>query len=178
MKLSYIAAFAAAACAFSSFQAKACNPMLGKDFGKHVAPTVIPAARLARNNPHAPGQSSIIGLWHDVRTASDGSMFMEGYDTWSRDGTEYELANLPPASGNVCVGIWVKQGKTIGLTAHVAWLYDLNNNYVGTLNITQQTKVSKDGNNYSGPFDAKFYDPSGVLFQEITGTANSERMAQ
>jgi len=61
---------------------------------------------------------------------------------------------------------------------HVAWLYDLNNNFVGTLNITQKTRLSEDGNSYTGPFDAKFFDPSGKLFQEITGTAAAERLVQ
>lgn len=176
MRYSVIAALAAAALAGGSFRAEACNPMLSKNFGKHVAPTAVPAALLARNHPGRQAQSGIVGLWHDVRTASDGSMFMEGYDTWNRDGNEIELANLPPVTGDVCVGTWTRHGKSFDLTAHVAFLYDLNNNYAGTLDITQQTKVAADGNSYTGAFDAKFYDTNGNLFQEVTGTAAGERM--
>jgi hypothetical protein len=61
---------------------------------------------------------------------------------------------------------------------HLALLYDLNNNLVGTLNITQKSRLSEDGNSYTGAFDAKFFDPGGKLFQEITGTAAAERLVQ
>ena len=121
---------------------------------------------------------SIVGLWHDVHTASDGTLFLEGYDSWNRTGTENELGNLPPATGALCVGVWKQRGKMVDLLAHVAWLYDLNNNFIGTLDITQQNKVSEDGNTYTGTFDAKFYDPSGNQFQEVTGTTAAERIVQ
>ena len=177
MKLSLLAALAVAALGGTSMQAEACNPLLSKNFGKHVAPTILPAAMLARNTPGT-GKPTVVGLWHDVRTASDGSQFMEGFDSWYSDGNEHELANFPPATGPVCVGVWTRHGRTINLTTHVAFLYDLNNNYIGTLNLTQQAKLAADGNSYTGPFDAKFYDPNGVLFQEVTGTALAERLVQ
>lgn len=181
MKLTIIAAVAAAAYAGGAFQAQACNPLLSKNFGKIVPPVTLPAAMLAKNHPHAePGnaKNSIIGLWHDVHTASDGTLFLEGYDTWNVGGTENELGNLPPAGGELCVGAWVKHGKTINLTTHVTWLYDLNNNFVGTLNMTQQNTVAADGNSYTGTFDAKFFDPNGNQFNEITGTTTADRLSQ
>jgi hypothetical protein len=178
MKFAIAAALAIIAFGATPKPANACNPSLAASFGKHVAPAVVPAAMLARNNPVTSARTSIVGLWHDVRTASDGTLFMEGYDTWHRDGTEIELANLPPATGSVCVGSWKWHGKSADLTTHVAWLYDLNNNFVGTLNITQTTKLSSDGNSYTGTFDAKFFDPNGNLFQETTGTAAAERLVQ
>ncbi len=178
MKSSMVFVVATAALAVSSFRAQACNPLLSKNFGKHVAPIALPAAMLAKNHPAVSGQVSIVGLWHDVHTASDGSLFLEGYDSWNRTGTENELGNLPPASGALCVGVWKQHGKNVNLIAHVAWLYDLNNNFVGTLDITEQNQVSTDGNTYNGTFDAKFFDPSGNQFQEVTGTTVAERLAQ
>jgi hypothetical protein len=176
VKNSIIIALAVAVAAGVSQQAEACNPMLGKNFGKHVAPSIVPAGMLARNKQGAAGKGSVVGLWHDVRTASDGTLFMEGFDTWASDGTEYEIANLPPATGPICVGIYKTHGRQVDLITHVTWLYDLNNDFVGTLNLTQTAKVSADGNSYTGPFDAKFYDPNGNLFQEIVGTAVADRM--
>ncbi len=178
MKLTLAAALATATLVGASMQAQACNPLLGHNFGKHVAPAALPAAMLAKNSPHAGASGGIVGLWHDVHTASDGTLFLEGYDTWNRDGTENELGNLPPASGNLCVGTWSRSGKTINLTAHVAWLYDLNNNQVGTLDIVESNKVSSDGNSYTGTFDAHFYDTSGNQFMEVTGTTAADRLVQ
>ena len=178
MKYFIAAGLAFAALAGQSVPALACNPLLSPKFGKHVPATVLPAAMLAKNHPAVPGQGGIVGLWHDVRTASDGSFFMEGFETWNRDGTETELGNLLPSTGDVCLGGWKKSGGTIDLLGHVAWLYDTNGNYIGTIDITQQGKLSADGNSYSGPFDAKFMDTTGVVFMEITGTTNAEKLAQ
>jgi hypothetical protein len=169
-------AIALTALAASTISAEACNPMLNKDFGKHIAPTKLPASMLARNDANAPTKTSIVGLWHDVHTASDGSLFFEGFDTWHSDGTEEELGNLPPATGAVCMGAWTQTGKSAQLVTHVDWLYDANGNYIGTLNMTQANKVAKDGNSYTGTFDAKFYDPSGNQFLEVTGTTAADKL--
>jgi hypothetical protein len=178
VKRSITAAFTVAAIAGACVQAQACNPMAGKNYGKHVAPAAVPAAMLARNHTGVPVQAGIVGLWHDVHTASDGTLFLEGYDTWNRDGTENELGNLPPVTGNLCVGTWSRHGKAVDLTAHVAWLYDPNSNFVGTLDITETNKVASDGNSYAGAFEAKFYDTNGNLFQDVTGTTAAERLGQ
>jgi hypothetical protein len=178
MKFHLIALSGLAVLAGGSFRAEACNPLANKDFGKHVAPTTLPAAMLARNNPSSRSAASIVGLWHDVHTASDGTLFLEGYDTWNQDGTENELGNLPPATGALCVGVYTRHGKKADLTTHVAWLYDMSGDYQGTLNITEENKVAADGNSYTGSFDAKFYDPSGNLFNEVTGTTAADRLVQ
>ncbi len=178
MTRTLLAALATAAVAGTAMQAQACNPLLNKDYGKHVAPAALPAAMLAKNHHGGARQGSIVGLWHDVRTASDGTLFMEGFDTWVRDGSENELGKFPPATGDLCVGAWKRQGGANELTTHVTWLYDANGNWLGTLNITQTSTVSADGNGYTGPFDAKFYDTNGNQFQEVTGNAAGERLVQ
>jgi hypothetical protein len=99
MKFAIATTLAIIAFGATSKPADACNPFLAAGFGRHVAPAVVPAAMLARNYPVPYAPASIVGLWHDVRTASDGTRFMEGYDTWNRDGTEIELANLPQQQG-------------------------------------------------------------------------------
>jgi hypothetical protein len=177
MKLSIIAALAAVALSGTSFRAEACNP-LADNFGRHVAPAILPAAMLAKNHPATGAQSTIVGLWHQVRTASDGTAFTEGFETWTPGGSEFELVNHPPITGDVCVGVYTRHDRMYDITVHVAWLYDMNSNFVGTLSLTQQSKLAKDGNSYTGPFDAKFYDPNGNLFQEVTGTSVGDRLVQ
>ena len=178
MKLSIVVLLAVSVVALSSFRAEACNPLLGKNFGQHVAPTALPAAMLAGAYPATAGQPSIVGLWHDVHTASDGTLFLEGYDTWNSDGTENELGNLPPASGSLCVGAWKLRGNHVELLSHVAWLYDLNNNNVGTLDITEQNRVLASGNRYVGTFHARFYDLKGNLMNDVTGTTVADRLSR
>ncbi len=170
------AAVALAAFAAATISAQACNPLVNKDFGKFVVPTRLPESMLARNNPYAPASSSIVGLWHVVHTQSNGTLLFEGFDTWHSDGTEEELGNLPPSTGAVCLGVWSQNGQKTQLLTHVDWLYDENENWTGTLNMTQSNKLSKDGNSYKGSFDAKFYDTNGNLTQEITGTTAADRL--
>ena len=176
MKHSLTITVAAIALTASAMSAQACNPLAGPNFGKHVAAMSLPSSMLAKNGPDSPTSASIVGLWHDVHTASDGSLFLEGFDTWHSDGTEDELGNLPPATGPICVGAWVQNGNSVTLLTHVTWLYDTSNNWVGTLNMTQTNKVAKDGNSYKGTFDAKFYDTNGNQFNEVTGTTKAERL--
>src|SRR5215469_9025991 len=59
-----------------------------------------PSGRLGPTN-----NKSIVGLWHVTYTAG-GQLFYEAFDEWYSDGTEFENANLPPAEGNICFGVW------------------------------------------------------------------------
>ena len=174
MKYSVMLAAAAIAFSVSGMSAQACNPLLSK---KGAVATKLPAFMLAQNNPvrRASG-GSIVGLWHVVHTADDGSLIFESYDMWHSDGTEEEMPNSPPAAGALCLGVWTQSGKTIQLLTHVAFLYDLNNNFVGTLNLTEANKVKDDGNKYTGTIDVKVYDPNGNLVAEQTGTTKAERL--
>ncbi len=176
MKYLTLAALAITTLAAASQRAEACNPMLNPNYGKHVAPSALPVSMLAANAPAVYYGATIVGLWHDVHTASDGTLFLEGYDTWNSDGTENELGNLPPAGGNLCVGAWHQNGRIVNLTSHVAWVYDLNNNYIGPLLFTEQNIVSGNGFKYTGTFDAKFFDTNGNVLHEITGTTTADRL--
>jgi hypothetical protein len=172
MKYVAMLAVTALTLGLSTMSALACDPLDGKG----MTTTRLPASMLARNNPLAPAATSIVGLWHVVHTDSNGNFLFEGYDLWHSDGTEEEMANLPPATGPVCFGAWTQHGKTIQLLTHVAFTYDLNNNPTGTINLTESNKLSKDGNSYSGSFDLKQYDTNGNLVGEATGTSAAERL--
>lgn len=175
MRYAFLLAAAAVTLGVSGMSAQACNPLLQKN---HAA-TVLPQSMLAKNfrgNPQPDANNPIVGLWHVLHTDSNGNLFLESFDTWHSDGTELELGNLPPAAGPICVGEWTQPGNSVKLLTHVVWLYDLNNNYQGTLNMTQTNRVKGGGNTYTGTFDAKFYDPNGNLVNEVTGTTAAERL--
>jgi hypothetical protein len=160
----------------SAMSAQACNPLLDKNHGKHVAPRSLPASMLAKNNPNIPTRPSIVGLWHVTHTDTEGNLIFESYDMWHSDGTEEEMVNGPPAGGPVCFGVWTQSGNSIHLLTHVAFLYDLSNNFVGTLNLTETNRVARDGNRYKGTIDIKIYDPNGNLAQETLGTTKADRL--
>ncbi|HEX4156861.1 MAG TPA: hypothetical protein VHY79_00160 [Rhizomicrobium sp.] len=174
MKYSLMVAAAAIALGFSGLSAEACNPFLDKA----ITPTKLPAEMLAENhNLKLPdGNNPIVGLWHVVHTDSNGNLFFESYDTWHSDGNELEEVNGDPRAGQVCLGQWTSKGTKVHLLAHVTWLYDINGNYQGTMNMTQTNTVRGRGNEYDGTFDCKIYDPNGNQVDEVTGTTAAERL--
>jgi hypothetical protein len=174
MKYSVMFAAAALALGASGLSAQACNPLGAQ--GAFVARMDVPASMLARNNPNAPQKDSAVGLWHVFHTMSNGSLLFEGFDIWHNDGTEEEIANLPPATGPICFGVWAQNGSQFQLLYHTTFTYDLNNNFTGTIVLTETNKLAKDGNSYKGSFEFKQFDPNGNLVADITGTSKADRL--
>src|SRR5208283_1914257 len=109
------------------------------------------------NSGAGQGSNSIVGLWH-VTYMADGQFFFESFDMWHSDGTELENPNLPPAEGNVCVGVWKMIKPGIVQLNHIGWNFDINGNSTGTFTLTETNAVAPNGNTYQGKFDYKVYD--------------------
>jgi hypothetical protein len=168
-------AFLAATAAAILFIASPASASCG-DPGKAKSGVATQLPFLAPTNaiPNTPS-GSIVGVWHVTYTMSDGEMFYEAFDIWHSDGTEFEVANLPPAAGNVCMGVWTKVGPAIQLD-HIGWAFDMNGNSIGTFTLTEKNVVN--GNSYTGDFDYKAYDVNGnpIPDQEVTGTLKATRI--
>jgi hypothetical protein len=124
---------------------------------------------------HAGGQSrggSIVGLWH-VSHFVDDQLFFDSFDQWFSDGNELEFANIPPATGDLCLGTWTKSGKTISLW-HTGWTFNADGSSSGTMVLTESLKVK--GDTFSGPFEVKFFDTDGNLVGDFSGTSTAERL--
>jgi hypothetical protein len=119
---------------------------------------------------------SIVGLWH-VRFLSGGLLYDEGFDQWHSDGSEILNDNgVPPAQGNVCLGVWKKVGSRTFKLKHPAWNWDANGNLVGTLIIRESVTLDADGDSYQGTFTFDFYDLNGNLTSEVKGDLNAKRI--
>lgn len=129
-----------------------------------------PGGRLGPTN-----SKSIVGLWHVTYTAG-GQFFYEAFDEWHSDGTEFENANVPPAIGNVCFGVWAQVAPRTVQLSHIGWAFDPSGDSIGTFTLAETNTVSSDGSAYQGSFDYKFYDINGVLQQEVTGTLAATRL--
>jgi hypothetical protein len=164
-------AFLAATAAVMFFVATPANASCG-DPGKAKSgvATTMPFLTQTNAGTNSP-KSSIVGLWH-VTYTSEGQLFYEAFDLWHSDGTEFEVANLPPAEGNVCMGVWKQNGQTVELD-HVGWAFDNNGNSIGTFTLTEKNVVN--GNTYTGVFDYKAFDVNGNLIQEVNGTLSATR---
>ena len=122
--------------------------------------TPRPATRPHASSGVTTTPGAITGLWDSIFT-SGGQVVDEGIEQWHSDGTEI-LNDIPePASGNVCLGVWMQSGSTYILT-HPFWLYDQSNvNLIGRGMIQQQVSVDGTGNSYSGSVQIQYRDLSG-----------------
>lgn len=119
--------------------------------------------------------NSIVGLWHVTYTMSDGTPFYEAFDVWHSDGTEFENAGLPPAEGNVCMGVWKQDGQTVRLD-HIGWAFNDDGSLAGTFTLTEKNVVN--GNTYEGTFVYQAYgtDGSPIPDQKVTGRLVARRL--
>lgn len=162
-----------AACAIP---AHACNIKLYQGTEKHLIGPKIPASMLARNNKHTPLGTGIVGLWHVVHNDPDGNLLFESFEQWHSDGTEFEFANIPPATGDICMGAWQQNGASAHLW-HTGWTFNPDGSSSGTIVLTGSNKVARDGNSFKGPFDFKVFDLNGNLVGEASGMTIAERLS-
>ena len=119
---------------------------------------------------------SIVGLWHVRYVTSGGTLFYEALDQWHSDFTEFENANLPPAIGNICFGVWKETGPRTVKLHHVGWLFNTDGSSAGTFALDQVDTLANNGATYTGSFVYRRYDVIGNLLQEVKGTQAARRI--
>jgi hypothetical protein len=171
LSLLFVATSAHAACGnFSGVNAK----------GPVKLPLIEQVPSAFNNFGSAP--ATIVGLWHVIYTNSaDDSTFNDTFDTWHDDGTEFETAFLPPAGGDVCVGVWKQTGPRSVTLHHVGWLFDASTPAATATNyftLDEMVSVSPNGLAYSGNFTFKVWNLNGSPTPvEVTGTIAATRIA-
>jgi hypothetical protein len=175
MRLSLFAAAAAALLAGSAVSAEACNVNAALHSGKPAVSPVLPDALFAGKNHSARLTTSIVGFWQLNYMDGHGHLLFPSLQQWHSDGTEFEFADIPTIPGDICMGTWTSSGRAYKLW-HTAWTFDGNGNPNGSMILTVQDTLSKDGLSFAGPFDLKFLNMSGGTVQEITGKVFGKRL--
>jgi hypothetical protein len=122
----------------------------------------------------ASAAGSIVGLWHTTFT-SGGLVVDEGFDQWSSDGTEILNDDPAPATGNVCLGVYVRAGASYKLK-HPSWTFDNYGNVNGTAIIRETVTVANNGNSYKGTYTLDIYDLSNNHLAHFSGTIAAQRI--
>jgi hypothetical protein len=125
----------------------------------------------------------IVGFWKVAFVAEgndgipDGAPIDFGFQQWHSDGTEILNSGArPPATGNFCLGVWKKVGRSRYRLNHFALSSDGNGNLIGPANIREEVVVDRDGDSYSGSFTIDQYDQSGNKLVHITGRVTGTRI--
>src|SRR5262245_51116601 len=92
--------------------------------GLTLPPAAFAAATAAAKGDH---DESIVGLWTVLFHVGDGpDIWDQGFEQFHSDGTELTIDTaVPPAAGNVCVGVWERKGARGVKLHHVGWNWDI-----------------------------------------------------
>jgi hypothetical protein len=196
-----IAALAVLGFLFAAGGANAGGCAVGYKPGATAAPIpfVSPQADNHQDDYDEHGRHAIAGLWHVIYTATDSTagplpvpvippgppnsfQFLESFKTWHADGTEFESAFLPPAAGNICVGVWKDTGENSVKLHHIGLMFAPDGSISNIFTVDETDTVGYNGKTYKGNFAIKlwppFYDQVGVgtPVQEIKGTTAAARI--
>ena len=138
---------------------------------------------------------SIVGLWEfefrldDGGDGGKGTLFDWGLATWHEDGTEIQFSGArAPASGDVCMGVWRREGESfklnhiaLGLTPPTA-----AGAFTGPTRIQATVTLDRAGTKFKGPEtfslysgtteDGPEFDTSGKPYQVFKGTVTATRV--
>lgn len=122
-------------------------------------------------------EATIVGLW-DVKFIVDNQVVDEGFDQYHSDGTEILNDTPPPATGNVCLGVYEKTGARTIKLRHPSWIYDpTNTTVIGVATILENIKLDKGGRTFTGTFTIQLRDTFGnSLGPDIVGELKGARI--
>lgn len=140
-------------------------------------PQLAPAARFApqsadptliAQSSHSAKPGAITGMWLTEFLLGQGpDRFDQGFQVFHADGTEVMLSNgLPPALGNVCLGVWDQSGRRIRLR-HVAWNWDAEGRLTGSFILLASLRLDHRGKAFEGTWSADSYDLSNNVIPEL-----------
>ena len=148
-------------------------------FQEMRAPTAFKEMRAPVQEAGDPfaSDTTIVGLW-DVKFISDGVVVDEGFDQFHSDGTEILNDTPPPATGNVCLGVYKLPATSSIKLKHPSWIYDPTNTFViGRATILEQINVDRRGNFFTGTFTIEFRDLDGnPIAPDFSGQLRGDRI--
>src|SRR3954467_13659507 len=86
-------------------------------------PGVLGSSSLAAVADSSP---SIVGMWTVTFLVGNGpDVYDVGFEQWHADGTEITMdVAVPPAAGNICLGVWERVGPRSVKLHHLGWNWD------------------------------------------------------
>jgi hypothetical protein len=119
----------------------------------------------------------ITGLWKIQLSLPDGTVIDQGYATWHADGTEIINSSRPPISGNFCMGVWKRTGRSTYKLNHFAMGWDASGtNLIGPTNLKEEVVLDRSHNNYAGTFTVDQYDNNGNVIGHAVGQVTGQRI--
>jgi len=119
----------------------------------------------------------ITGFWKVQLSLPDGTVIDEGYTTWHADGTEILNSSRRPISGNFCMGVWKRTGRSTYKLNHFAMQWDPTGTiFIGPINLKEEIVLDRTHNSYAGTFTADQYDTNGNIIGHGAGNVTAQRI--
>lgn len=133
---------------------------------------------LASNEVRSSGD--IVGLWGVTFYDGNGpAVYDRGFEQFHSDGTELTMdVAVPPAAGNICLGVWESAGPRKVVLHHVGWNWDFSveppagmpaGTLAGTFVLDMTVTVSKDGRTFRGRYVTDSLDLDGNTLPQFHG---------
>ena len=144
----------------------------GKKAGHSPLESLMHPGVLGYNAGSADGSdtssASIVGLWTvTFMVGNTQSVWDQGFEQWHSDGTEITIdVAVPPAAGNVCLGVWERVGLRGVKLHHVGWNWDTSANpaaLAGVFVLDMTVTLSPNGNGFRGSYVSDSYDNAGKV---------------
>jgi len=125
----------------------------------------------------------IVGFWR-VKYVSkgtpgvpDGTVFDNAFQQWHSDGTEIHNSQAPAASGNICLGVWKKTGRSHYTLNHFYLNSDpTTNSLQARVQIREEIDLDRSGDEHFGIFTIDGYDLEGNFLFHQQGTVQATRI--
>ena len=120
-------------------------------------------------------------MWKVRYVIGDGpDLFDEAFQQFHAGGTETMLSNiLPPALGNVCLGVWKQIGPRTFKLTHRGWNWNTDGTLFGTFLLDVTLRLDRNAENYTATWVSDSLDLDGIVIPELhfEGTARAQRIA-
>lgn len=164
-------AFAPPYAASSGVRAAPADELFFADPAPSLADALL-ADGVANYTPVTNGATgSLVGMWHAILRIGDasGPVYDEVFQQFHADGTEMIVSNgLPPALGNVCVGVWKRTSSGAYKLSHMTWNWSpgdggfgVPGTFAGHFELKVNLRLNDSGNGYRGRWEAKNFDTAG-----------------
>lgn len=161
------------------------NPGLPQTNGKYHKQAWHPGDLTARLQLVNGSSDPIVGMWQvkfvseGTEGITDGTVIDNALVQWHADGTEFMNSGLrPPASSNLCLGVWQNMGSSEYKLNHfgISWDPSDLSGPLGPAQIKENVTLAQDQNAYAGKFTIDQYDESGNLLAHLQGTISAHRI--
>jgi hypothetical protein len=126
---------------------------------------------------------SIVGMWVVTFFFGDGpDVFDHGLEQFHADGTEITMdVAVPPAAGNVCLGVWEKTATRSVKLHHLGFNWDTSANpatLAGLFVLDMTVTLGRGGDSFSGHYVTDSFDNDGVIIPSLhaEGTVRAQRV--